>query len=51
MPKAKTAVPLKVFGKGGKTTLKRYGKAHFAKLAKKMHAKRKKAKATAKKSK
>lgn len=41
--KVKGAVPLKVFGKGGKATLKKYGKEHFSKLAKKMHAKRKRA--------
>lgn len=35
--------------KGGKATLKKYGKEHYAKLAKRMHAKRRKAEKAGKK--
>lgn len=41
--KAGKDVFLAVSGKGGKATLKKYGRTHFSDLAKKMHAKRKKA--------
>lgn len=48
-PTSKKAVPLKVFGKGGKATFKKYGREHMRDLALRMHAKRKRALAAKKK--